>query len=62
MVDLAADSTYALSIRVGEKRFTLAASEVEEILRKPRVSRVPNAPRALDGVANLRGSVLPVFS
>jgi purine-binding chemotaxis protein CheW len=35
---------------------------VQEIIRLPEVVRVPLAPTALDGLANLRGKILPIIS
>jgi len=35
---------------------------VKEIIRVPQVVRVPLAPAALEGLANLRGKVLPIIS
>jgi len=37
-------------------------SPVKEIIRVPQVVRVPLAPAALEGLANLRGKVLPIIS
>jgi len=51
-----------LSFRVGELRLAVAASDVAQVLRSPRVTRVPHAPACLTGVANLRGTVIPVLS
>jgi purine-binding chemotaxis protein CheW len=47
---------------VGERRYALPAAHVLEILRVPPMTRVPQGPRALLGIANLRGTVLPVVS
>ena len=51
-----------LSLVAAGERLALPAAEVAEILRVPPVTRVPNAAAALLGVANLRGTVLPVLS
>jgi len=42
--------------------YALPASSVSEVARMPLLARVPQAPRSLMGLANLRGSVLPVAS
>lgn len=42
--------------------FALAGENVVEVLRRPVVTRVPNTPKALLGVSNLRGAVLPIVS
>jgi purine-binding chemotaxis protein CheW len=45
---------------VGAEGFALPLEQVREIIRPPRLVRVPLAPHALSGLANLRGGVLPV--
>ncbi|WP_419758507.1 chemotaxis protein CheW [Acidisoma sp.] len=42
--------------------FGIPLSEVQEIIRMPRVVRVPMAAASLEGIANLRGAVLPIIS
>ena len=51
-----------LTFRVALRLYALPAEDVVEIIRIPEVARVPQAPRALIGVANLRGRVLPLAS
>jgi purine-binding chemotaxis protein CheW len=42
--------------------YALPAASVSEVARMPTLARVPHAPHSLLGLANLRGSVLPVAS
>ncbi|MEJ0093865.1 MAG: chemotaxis protein CheW [Methylocella sp.] len=56
------DGLRVLNVRVGATRLALPASDVAEIFKNPRVTRVPNTPRSVVGVANLRGAVVPVLS
>jgi purine-binding chemotaxis protein CheW len=51
-----------LTFRVDRRLYALPADEVSEVIRLPAVARVPQSPKSLLGVANLRGSVLPVAS
>lgn len=51
-----------LAFRVGGLRLAVDAGEVAEVVRRPAVTRVPQAPAALSGVANVRGEVVPVVS
>ena len=51
-----------LTFLVGDRRYALAAEQVAEVIRIPPVARLPRSPRALMGLANLRGSVVPVVS
>lgn len=47
---------------VDGEMFALALSEVQEIIRLPEIVKVPLSPRSLQGLANLRGIVLPILS
>jgi purine-binding chemotaxis protein CheW len=49
-----------LTFRVGRERYAIPAEQAAEVIRIPRLARVPRSPPALLGIANLRGSVLPV--
>lgn len=51
-----------LTFRVGDADFALPVAAVREVARRPTLTRVPLAPASLVGLANLRGSVLPVVS
>jgi purine-binding chemotaxis protein CheW len=44
------------------ERYALEMDRVQEIIRMPELVRVPLGPPALEGLANLRGRVLPVVS
>lgn len=46
----------------GDEVFAVDMAPVQEIIRVPEVVRVPLAPPTLDGLANLRGKVLPIIS
>lgn len=46
----------------GDEVFAVDMAPVQEIIRVPDVVRVPLAPATLDGLANLRGQVLPIIS
>lgn len=65
--DGAADSDEALStmyvtFMMAKEVYAVEMTPVKEIIRVPKAVRVPMAPRALEGVANLRGQVLPIIS
>ena len=51
-----------LTFRVNGQLYALPAEQVSEVIRMPAIARVPQAPRGLLGLANLRGNVLPVAS
>ena len=48
--------------QLAERVYALPAETVAEVIRIPATARVPQAPQALIGIANLRGAVLPVVS
>ncbi len=48
--------------RVERRLYAFPADTVAEVLRAPAAARVPQAPKALVGIANLRGGVLPLVS
>lgn len=68
----AADAALAAAGRSGEEQlvtFALAGEEfgvpiavVKEIVRVPDITRIPRTPAFVEGVANLRGSILPVVN
>ncbi|NBC37413.1 chemotaxis protein CheW [Novosphingobium sp. FSY-8] len=47
---------------VDGENFAVSLDEVKEIIRMPDVVRVPLAPPSLEGLANLRGTVLPIVN
>ncbi|MGE4497076.1 MAG: chemotaxis protein CheW, partial [Deferribacterales bacterium] len=50
-----------VSFTVGSEYFGIPIDEVRQIIRLPRVTRVPKMPVFVLGISNLRGSVLPVL-
>ncbi|PXA90442.1 chemotaxis protein CheW [Caulobacter sp. D4A] len=51
-----------LTVRAGGARVAMAADGVAEVIRTPRITRMPHGPPGLLGVTHLRGLVLPVVS
>jgi purine-binding chemotaxis protein CheW len=50
-----------LTFRLDSQLYALRADEVTEVIRVPVVAKVPQSPSSLLGLANLRGTVLPVI-
>lgn len=44
------------------EEFGVDIMKVQEIIRIPPITRVPKAPRHIEGVINLRGNVIPVVN
>jgi purine-binding chemotaxis protein CheW len=57
----AGDTCQFVIFHVATEMFAVPLAEVREIIRMPDVVHVPLSPSALEGLANLRGTVLPVI-
>jgi len=51
-----------VTFQVRDDLFGLPLAEVQEIIRMPGLVEVPLSPASLEGIANLRGTVLPITS
>ncbi|MBF0409709.1 MAG: chemotaxis protein CheW [Candidatus Riflebacteria bacterium] len=54
------DEMQLVTFALGEEEFGFDIMDVQEIIRPPKIARVPLTPTHVDGVANLRGTVLPI--
>ncbi len=61
-VDAAAHQHQYVTFSMAGEMFAVPMAPVQEIIRVPEVARLPLAPPALDGLANLRGRVLPIVN
>lgn len=46
---------------VGDEEFGINILKVQEIIRMVDITKIPNAPSAVEGIINLRGKVIPVM-
>lgn len=60
--EVVSDTRQFVTFIAGNEVFAVDMAPVQEIIRVPDVIRVPLAPATLDGLANLRGKVLPIIS
>ncbi len=51
-----------LTFQLDDRLYALPAEDIAEVIRVPAVVRMPQSPKALLGLANLRGSILPIAS
>jgi purine-binding chemotaxis protein CheW len=58
----AAADQHLVVFRIADHRFGFRLDDVGEIIRVPRLAHMPFGPRSLEGLAHLRGEVLPVVS
>jgi purine-binding chemotaxis protein CheW len=56
------DTRMFVTFIAGDEVFAVDMAPVQEIIRVPEVVKVPLAPHTLEGLANLRGKVLPIIS
>jgi purine-binding chemotaxis protein CheW len=57
----ASQENQLVTFYLGDEEFGFDIMSVQEIIRQPALSRVPMAPDYVDGIANLRGTVLPII-
>lgn len=56
-----AKSLQLVVFNVGKELYGVGIESVQEIVRVPEITEVPDAPDFLEGVINLRGRVVPVI-
>jgi purine-binding chemotaxis protein CheW len=56
------DKEQLIGIRVGQEEFLLNIAVVNEIVMLPNITYVPNSLKFIEGVINLRGTILPVIN
>lgn len=66
LVPIKADDTHdeliqLVSFNLDQEEYGVDVLKVREIIRMPIVTRVPNTPRYVEGVINLRGKVVPII-
>jgi len=55
------ESLHLVGFFLNNEEYALEISQVQEIIRAGECTRVPNAPRHIRGVINLRGRIIPVI-
>ena len=55
------DQTQLVTFMLQDEEFAFDIMSVQEIIRPPKLSKVPNTPSYVQGIANLRGVVLPII-
>ncbi len=57
----ATDETQLVTFMLKDEEFGFDIMSVQEIIRPPKLSKVPRTPDYVQGIANLRGVVLPII-
>ncbi len=55
------DSCQLVVFTLGVEEYGVDICHAQEIIRIPKLTKIPNVPTFIEGVFNLRGSVIPVF-
>ncbi len=55
------DQIQLVGFTIGKEHFGVDILSVQEIIRSVRITGVPNSPDFIEGVINLRGSIIPVI-
>lgn len=50
-----------VTFKLGKEEFAAGIAEVREIIRVPDIVAVPKAPQFVEGVINLRGTIIPII-
>jgi len=56
------DSCQLVVFTLGVEEYAVNICHAQEIIRIPKLTKIPNVPTFIEGVFNLRGSVIPVFN
>lgn len=54
-------SVTVLAFVIGGQRFGIGLDDIQEVVRAVELARLPKAPRVVEGLIDLRGSVVPVL-
>ncbi len=55
------DQMQLVGFKIGKEQFGVDILMVQEIIRSAPITAVPNSPDFIEGVINLRGSIIPVI-
>jgi purine-binding chemotaxis protein CheW len=56
------DAVQLVVFTINDEEYGVPINYVKEIIRKPEVTQMPNAPEYILGVINLRGQIIPIIS
>ncbi len=56
------ENTQYLTFTLDEEQYAVDVVKVREVLEVPKLTRIPSMPSFMQGVINIRGSVVPVIS
>ncbi|WP_432736234.1 chemotaxis protein CheW [Maridesulfovibrio sp. FT414] len=60
-ITLDAELIQLVTFSIGDEEFGVDILKVQEIIRTMEITKVPRAPKFVEGVINLRGKVIPII-
>jgi len=51
-----------VSFNLGEENFGIGISRIQEIMKVPRITKVPRTPHYFEGIINLRGNIISILN
>jgi purine-binding chemotaxis protein CheW len=60
--EAASEIIQLVSFELDGEEYGIDVLTVREIIRMPTITKMPNAPEFVDGIINLRGTVVPIIS
>ncbi|MBF0315459.1 MAG: chemotaxis protein CheW [Oligoflexia bacterium] len=60
--EIALGTDQIVTFRLAEEELALPINSVQEIIKVPDITHVPNTPSYVDGIGNLRGKILPIVN
>ncbi len=60
--ELSVNESQLVTFFLDKIEFSIDINKVKEIVRMPDIVKIPNAPAFIEGIANLRGTVLPILN
>ncbi|MCX8070340.1 MAG: chemotaxis protein CheW, partial [Thermodesulfovibrionales bacterium] len=51
-----------IGFMMNNNEYTIPILKVQEIINKPSVTKLPQAPYYIEGISNLRGKVIPIVN
>lgn len=56
------ETVQVIVFNMGEERYGVDISQVKEIIKPPKITRIPNSPDFIEGVTNLRGQITTIIN
>lgn len=56
------ETVQVIVFNMGKERYGVDISQVKEIIKPPKITRIPNSPEFIEGVTNLRGQITTIIN